>query len=264
MKKLSILCVSILFAFSLAEKPRFEYDIHYGFGASETGLGNVAGFAATFYPFTNNFGFSVGVEYLSKEKKRWLASIDETQHLIDNEGDELVFRYRLHNFEEKRSAKVLQIPALFRYIGEFSYGSAGFKIGIPLTTEIRAGYSELITEGYYPEVDYNFTDIPFQSLGHYYGGSFKTKFASDILFVLAVEYGARFEVFDKYAIMLGVFAERAVNDGFSKDFGSKIERVENGNEAVARLNNNWKSWNPWSVGVQFKVSLHSLASTPQL
>jgi len=253
MKKTCFFALSLFVAAAFAQ-PRFEYDIHYGFGASEMGLNNVVGIAAATYPFSNNFGFSVGVEYSSKEKKRMSATYEGSQNLIDNEDDELDFKYRFYNYERIRSATALQIPILLRYTSDAYYISGGFKIGIPQTVESKTSYSALDVEGYYPEVDYTFDDLRFQGFGSYGRGGLETTFESDVLFMLAFEYGAKMKITDNTAIMLGVFVERALNDGFDKDFGPIVERKESGTQAGWNINDSWKSWNPWAIGVQIKVS----------
>jgi len=253
MKKAGILVLSVFFATSFAQ-PRLEYDIHYGFGASEMGLNNVAGVAAAVYPFAKNFGFSIGVEYSSKEKKRGNAILEGSQNLIDSDNDELEFKYRFYNHEEIRSASALQIPIMLRYTHSTYYAACGLKLGIPQTVESKTSYSALVVEGYYPEMDYTFDDLSFQGFGRYGGGAFKTTFESDILFMLAFEYGAKMEITDKTALMLGVFAEHSLNDGFDKDFGPRVERVEENNTATRKLNETWKTWSPWTIGIQLKIA----------
>lgn len=256
MKKTCFFALSLFCVASFAQ-PRLEYDIHYGFGSSETGLNNIVGIAAAAYPFANNFGLSVGLEYSSKEKRYNNAVLEENQNLVDGfDGDELIFIHRFYNHEETRTATAMQIPILLRYTQETYYASAGVKIGIPLTTETKASYSALDVEGKYPGVDYTFKDLEFQGFGSQPGGSFKQEFDSDVLFMLAIEYGAKFEITDNMALMMGVFAERALNDGFDKDFGPKVKRQENGNKATSTVNEatGWNRWNPWTVGVQFKFS----------
>ena len=253
MKKTCFFALAIFFAVSFAQ-PRFEYDIHYGFGSSETGLNNVAGIAAAVYPFTNNFGFSVGLEYSSKEKKRLRSILEGSQNMRDNEGDSLVFKYRFYGHEEIRTATVLQIPILLRYTHETYYVSGGLKIGIPQAVEAKTRYSALAVEGYYPEMDYTFDDLRFQGFGRYGSGAMKTTFESEVLYMLAFEYGAKIEMTDKTALMLGVFVERALNDGFNKDFSPRVERDEMGTMGGWHLNESWKTWNPWTIGVQFKIS----------
>jgi len=255
MKKTCILALS-LFCIAAFAQPRFEYDIHYGLGSSETGLNNVAGIAAAIYPFSNNLGFSVGVEYSSKERKRTKAFLEGSQVLEDSEGDTLVFKHRFHNHEEIRTATALQIPILLRYTKETYYISGGLKIGIPQTTQSKTSYSALDVEGYYPEMDYTFDNLPFQGFGRSGGGSFKSKFDSDLLVMLAFEYGAVFVITDNMRLMMGVFVESSLNNGFDDNFGPRVEWLQDGNTATSQVNDmsGWKTWNPWAVGVQFKFS----------
>jgi len=252
----TIFCIFVLFAFSFAGNLRSEYDIHYGFAASELGLKNIFGFTATVYPLktSKSIGFSTGIEYSSKEKKISHALLEETQNLIDNEDEEFIFTSRFRDFEERLSASVLQIPILAKYTGELSYASAGLKIGIPLTLEAKINYSELATEGYFPETNHTLSDLPFQGFGTYKGEPIEAKFTSDVLFTLAVEYGARFEFLDKYAVMMGIFVEHALNNGFSKEKSPRVERTYDEDDAVFKVNYSWNSWRPWSAGVQLKFA----------
>jgi len=234
-------------------QPYFEFDAHYGFGVSELSFNSVPGIGFSVYPF-KKFGFSTGVEYSWRwqtETNKYSGSNPKT---LDDEGDELIFKYSVMKYEEERLGRILQIPILFKYNDNSYYAAAGIKIGIPMSTKTNINYRGLETVGYYPEYDLTLTVPSFQGFG-FRGDSAKTKISKvKNLFMLALEGGVKLRLSNKVSLLAGAFADYSLNNSFDRTLPPVIERVQKIGSADIVANDTWKSWQPWSVGVAVKFA----------
>jgi len=232
----------------------YEFDVNYGIGASELLFNSVPGFAISIYPI-ENFGFSAGLQYSWRWQTK-TGSIKDNSNSVDSEGDSLILRYSIDKYEERLSARILQVPLLFKYGNDLYYVAAGMKIGAVLKANSNVDYSGLETEGYYPKYNLALSAPAYQGFGAQEDSAFKTKLSSKKLIMLALEGGLKLKFNDNFAMLTGVFADYSFNKGFKRNLGHVIERVENQNSsgAILEVSDRWKSWRPWSVGVIAKFS----------
>jgi len=232
----------------------YEFDVNYGIGASELSFNSVPGFAISIYP-TENIGFSAGLQYSWRWQTK-TGSIKDSSNSVDSEGDSLILRYSIDKYKERLSARILQVPLLFKYSNDLYYVSAGMKIGAVLKANSSVNYSGLETEGYYPKYNLALSAPTYQGFGVQEDSAFKTKISSKNLIMLALEGGLKLKFNDNFAMLTGVFADYSFNKGFKRNLGHVIERVDNINSSGATIeaNDRWKSWRPWSIGAMVKLS----------
>jgi len=235
----------------------YEFDLNYGFGASELSFNSVPGIAFSIYP-VKNFGLSAGLQYSWRWQTK-TGSITDSTKTKDSDGDSLIFRYHIDEYKEKLSGRILQIPILLKYSGDSYYASAGVKIGVVQKAIADIDYSGLETQGYYPKYNLTLSDFEYRGFGKQKDSSFKTELSSKNLIMLAMESGVKLRFNNNFALLLGIFADYSFNRGFRRDSKSTIERIEtkNSNGASLAVNDRWKSWQPWSIGLAAKLSFMS-------
>ena len=239
--------------FSIAFAQTFyEIDANYKLGASELGFNTAPGLALSIYP-AKKIGFSAGIEYSSRHKTKTSGQNGENPITEDDEGHPFIFRYSIEKYKETLSTKILQVPLLLKYRSESYYTSAGLKIGAPVKVNAEISYENFKTEGCYPEFNGCITTPPFKGFGKQNDSSFTEKINSKTMFMLAFEYGVIMDITDNINILAGIYADYSLNKGFSKKSSPIVERMEIIDEAVLNMNNTWKSWRPWGIGIEFKV-----------
>jgi len=254
-KNKKVLIILLFLVQAVFAQTVYEFDINYGFGVSRPLFNSVPGIAISIYPI-KNFGFSAGLQYSWRWQTKTNSIIDST-NTIDSDGDSFIFRYSIDKYEEKLSVRLLQVPLLLKYSNDLYYMAAGVKIGTVQKASANISYSELETEGYYPQYNLTLPDPAYQGFGKWKGDSAKIEISSKNLIMLALECGLKLNLSDNFAILAGVFADYSLNKGFNRDLKPTIERVENKNSNGVSLvaNDRWKSWQPWSVGAEVKLSL---------
>jgi len=256
-KNKKILIILLFLVQAVFAQTIYEFDVNYGFGASRPSFNSVPGLAISIYPI-KNFGFSAGLQYSWRWQTRTSSIIDSTS-TIDSGGDSLIFRYSIDKYKEKLTGRILQVPLLLKYSNDLYYIAAGVKIGAVQKLSASINYSELETEGYYPQYNLTLPDPAYQGFGKWKGDSAKIEISSKNLIMLALEGGLRLNLSDNFAILTGIFADYSFNKGFNRNLKPTIERVEDKNSNGVSLvaNDRWKSWQPWSVGLTVKLSLRT-------
>ncbi|GBU24203.1 hypothetical protein R83H12_00831 [Fibrobacteria bacterium R8-3-H12] len=252
----------------------YELDVHYGFGASELSFNSVPGFAISIYP-VKNFGFSAGLQYSWRWQTKTNAIIDST-NTVDNDipPDSLFFWYSIDKYRERLYGRILQVPLLLKYSNDLYYVAGGIKVGAVQKANASVSYSGLETEGHYslygpqhgpPLI---LTAPASQGFGTQKDSAFKTKISSKKLIMLALEGGLKLKLSDNFAMLAGIFADYSFNKGFNRGSKPAIERVnESSGEASLAVNDRWRTWRPWSIGVEVKFSFeieHKKASEETL
>jgi len=246
----------------LFAQPVYEFDVHYGFGASELSYNSFPGVAITIYPF-GNFGFSAGIEYSMRWSTKSNAQSGEHPAVDSPYEDQFTFRYSIDRYKEELHGKLLQVPLMMKYSDDFYYTAAGIKIGTVSSVGTDISYSGLKTEGYYPQYNLILTEPEFQGFGVQKDGSSKTKKTSKVMTMLALEGGVKFRINDEFTIQAGAFVDYSFNKGFDKALQPAIQRVETDEGVSLKANDTWKSWQPWSVGAVVKISFMTKRAEPE-
>jgi len=247
----------------LFAQPVYEFDVHYGFGASELSYNSVPGIAMAIYPF-GNFGFSAGVEYSMRWSSKISAQQGEHPAVDSPYGDPFIFRYSIDRYKEEMYGKILQIPLMLKYSDEFYYTAAGVKIGTVFDAGTDISYSGLRTEGYYPQYNLILTAPEFQGFGEQKNASFKTTKSPGTMVMLALEGGVKFKVNDNLIMQVGAFVDYSFNKGFDDPSQPAIQRVETYDGVSLVANDTWTSWSPWSIGAVAKLSFITERAQPQV
>jgi len=246
----------------------YELDVNYGFGASELSFNSVPGVAFSIYPI-KNFGISAGVQYSYRWQTKTSKYINNSNPAVeDRDGDSLIFIYSIKKYEEELSGKILQIPILLKFSNDSYYAAAGVKIGALQKASVSVDYSGLETKGYYPQYNLTLPIPPEQAFGPQKDSAFNKKISSKRSIMLAAEGGIKAKLTDNFSMLIGIFADYSLNEGFNRNLKPMIERIENKNRNGASIaaSDRWKSWRPWSVGAAAKFSFvlgHNNKDIPQ-
>ena len=265
-----ILFTLVLLVQTIFSQTLYELDVNYGFGVSELSFNSVPGIAFSIYPI-KNFGFSAGVQYSYRWQTKTSKYINDSNPAVrDVDGDSLILIYSIKEYEEKLEGKILQIPLLLKFSNDSYYAAAGVKIGAMQKASVNVDYSGLETKGYYPQYNLTLPIPPEQGFGPQRDSAFNTKINSKSSIMIAAEGGVRAMLTDNFSMIIGIFADYSVNEGFNRNLKPMINRIENKNRNGASIvaNDRWKSWRPWSVGATAKFSFvlghnKDIKDTPQ-
>jgi hypothetical protein len=249
---LLILIIGVIGVQTIFARPSYELDLYYGIGYPDFSFNN-APISVSIYPW-RYVGFSTGVEYSARQKKRSSENIGADVDIIDNDGDQLIFTYHIDKYKEKLSTKILHIPILLKYRSNWFYTAAGVKIGIPQDVNVQVSYEGLVTEGYLPELYAELKDLPHLGFASQPNNSFTTEISAKTLLMLAGECGVRIRLGGNFALLLGAFADYSLNKSFDRELQNAVKWIEYIDEASITVGDSWKSWQPWGVGGAAKLS----------
>jgi len=236
-----------------------ELDVHYRFGISDLSISHTPGISFAIYPW-KHFGFASGLEYSMRKKTNTGENVDISKMITDKDGDEIEFRYRFDKYKEELQANTFQIPILLKFRWDYFYIAAGMKIGLPQNMEAKFSYDNLETEGCIWNVCID--DLSYMGFGVHQDGSTTTKITLKTLYMLTAESGIKIKLNESIAVLLGAYADFSLNRGFKRDLPGVewIESLEEENKATIKVNDNWKSWKPWSIGGDAGI-VYSTSST---
>ena len=229
-----------------------ELDLHYRLGTSDFSLNHSPGVAFTLYPF-RNLGFSVGLDY-SMRKKMYPENTGAS--IVVASGDESIeFSYKFGEYKEELSANLFLIPVLMKFRWDYFYIASGVKFGISQNMKANFAYKDLKTDGCVQEWSWCFDNFPHLGFGEQNDSSFTTKIKSKTLYMLATETGARIKISNNIALLFGLYADYSLNKAFERNLPNTVEWEEySDEEAGIKVSDNWKSWQPWSLGADLRVS----------
>ncbi|MDR0873102.1 MAG: PorT family protein, partial [Prevotellaceae bacterium] len=132
-------------------------DLFYrpNFGHRENKLGGAFGLGYSHY-FTENWGFLIGAEmavYRSGYTANYLHDNYDTPDLDPYEAWDINFSYRVDNYKEKQTLWNLNIPLQLLWQSNLRgnhryYASAGFKLGIPISSRYESENATITGTGY--------------------------------------------------------------------------------------------------------------------
>jgi len=236
-----------------------EFDVHYRLGISDLhSLSHTPGISFAVYPW-KNFGFASGLDYSIRQKTIQGDSARISRIITDNAGDEIEFKYYIDKHKEELRANTFQIPILLKFRWDYFYIAAGVKIGLPQDDmNAKFSYDSLATEGCVYGVCIG--DLSYMGFGVHKDSSVTTKITLETLYMLTAESGIRIKFTENFALVLGAYADYSLNRSFKRDLPG-VEWIELGEEeATIKVSDNWKSWKPWSVGGDARLS-YSTSST---
>jgi len=234
-----------------------ELDVHYRFGISDLSLSHTPGITFAIYPW-KNFGFASGLDYSIRKKTNTGKNVEISRIITDMDGDEIEFKYHFDKYKEELQANTFQIPILLKFRWDYFYIAAGMKIGLPQNMSAKFSYDSLVTEGcIYGTCIGDLSDMGFRRQGD---SSFTTKITLKTLYMLTAESGVKIKFGESIALALGAYIDYSLNRGFKRDLPG-VEWVElTEDEATIKVNDNWKSWKPWSIGGDAKI-VYSTSNT---
>jgi hypothetical protein len=235
-----------------------EFDVHYRLGITDLStLSHTPGISFAVYPW-KNFGFASGLDYSIRQKTNTGGPVQMSRVITDKAEDEIKFTYYIDEYEEKLQANTFQIPVLLKFRWDYFYIAAGVKIGLPQDMNAKFSYNNLTTEGCVYGVCID--SLPYMGFYKNKDSSATTKITLKTLYMLTAESGVRIKFTENLALVLGAYADYSLNHGFKRDLPGVEWNELAKDSATIKVNDNWKSWKPWSVGGDARLS-YSTSST---
>ena len=190
-----------------------KYDIDQS-GETSSKFGPLFGIGYT-YKLNPEWGIVSGLEMAIYKTDATSDALKGQYTTQDNYGNDFEWRQTFHNFEEDQKGTYLNIPIMVQYtpasLNKF-YANLGFKIGIPLSGKYDASYTKLVTSGYYPETDAEYTDIDFRGFGEFGGSSSKEDIDLKVAFILSAECGMKWNLSNSMNLYTGGYVDYGLNN----------------------------------------------------
>jgi hypothetical protein len=130
-------------------------------------------------------------------------------YFYDDNVEVMYFDSRLSGFNERQTAKMLQIPLLAEYrFTDYSHTwfvAAGAKFGFNASSKYTTTANRLVTSGYYPESGQTFHDMPEQGLVTRDNVSWSGKLDFGFSLMFTAETGVRIEATPRLGIYTGIY-----------------------------------------------------------
>ena len=210
----------------LTAQHRHEFSVNVGGGLSTlmyeptigkytSGFGGEAGLGYHFF-LTPNWGIGTGFNlalYNSEltADNAFFGSFNTTTV----EGRAVRFSYTFNNYKEEISATMLTIPLMVQYqtggkIGLFA--AVGGKVGIPVSANNNLSVGNIRTNGYFPDWNVTYDDLPQYGFGAYDKMSQENDLELQTAFMLSAELGAKFRFGNSLSLYAGAYVDYGLND----------------------------------------------------
>lgn len=180
-----------------------------------TGAGGGLGYL---YRFDSNWGLSTGIEIFTVSSKLTWAELIGKYNIEDSGGDLFQFNYTLLDYSEKQNMLLLALPIMIQYrapIENFStfFVSAGIKLGVPISSEIKMKPSHLTTTGYYEFENQMYRDLPNHGfVTDKLIEERKEKLDLGMSVMLSLESGLGFAINNKTSFYVGGYLDYGINN----------------------------------------------------
>ena len=192
------------------------YDLTEGVNR-DNGYGAGFGFQYAMY-LNSRWSVSAGLEYQQYRSEALFTDFSYYYGTTDAEGTDFDFYSSANNYKEKQWVDMINIPIMFRYetptpwTNAFIYGTAGFQLGIPVTSKYRTTAENLETSGYFQQWDVTLNNPAFAGFGSW-GTVESDKQKLDIRnsYSLLLEVGFKQQLNEKRNLYVGFYADLGLN-----------------------------------------------------
>nr|WP_321408388.1 outer membrane beta-barrel protein [uncultured Carboxylicivirga sp.] len=211
-----------------------------------------------------------GIELTKYQSLIRIDELKDNYMTNDNYQNNFEWRLTINLLEENHSGLYLNLPLLLQYSPERMarfYTNFGLIIGIPLQSNYKATYSNIITSGYYPETDVEYTDINFRGFGEFDGNTSSGELSTNTAFILHYECGMKWNLSNAINLYLGGFVDYGINNILKEDDFKRIIVYNENNPtsfsynsmAISEYTNNentvsyFKKMTPISIGIHISL-----------
>jgi len=228
------LVILLFCSFINAEQARNEFSIYVGGGFSslmydvldeqgrqKNGFGGHAGLGYTLF-FSNYFGIGTGVEIAQYRAKYKIDELSLSVAAYDAfNGENFILNSSISEYVEKQLMTSLQVPLMFQFqIGKPDkhnfYFALGGKGGVSLAAKAEGNNPKIITSGYYPYVDYTYTNVPQAGFGSYEAKGQKTELDFKTSILASAEAGIKWKLKNNNAFYTGLFLDHGILKSITK------------------------------------------------
>ncbi len=191
------------------------------------------------YKLKSNWGIVSGLELATYKSEITINNLDDHYLTQDNYSNDFIWNLSLNNYQENLEGLYLNIPILIQFAPEKLknlYTNIGLKIGIPLSGKYETSYGNLVTSGYYPETNAEYTDLIFRGFGEFDGSTSSGDIDFGVAFMLSLECGKKWELSNSLNLYAGGYLDYGLNNILKSEGVSKI--IEYDKENPTNLLNN--------------------------
>jgi len=223
-QKIITLILASCISFSLSGQHQHDLSINVGgglsalnfnpsAGKSTSGFGGEFGIGYHFF-LTPKWSIGTGVNLALYNSKASLGKYNKTIDAWTLRNTHFKFSQELFNYKDDISATMLTIPLMlqFQSTGKIKfYVAGGGKIGIPLSAKNKTSIGHLTTDGYFPDREVTYDDLPQYAFGIYQGINQKTDMNLNIAFMLSGEAGLKWQL-GSMNLYTGAYIDYGLND----------------------------------------------------
>jgi hypothetical protein len=219
MKRLIFFTVIMALA-SAARAQEFYLQLDGGYGGVHQQInkakssGGIAGSVGAGYVWYFQPQLGIGGGLTMTLYKQQFSIKDQTRiesGVVDDRGSAFLFTQTVDGYREQQTFSAFQIPLFFQFNSsetEFSgfYGRVGAKIMLPMAYKFKASAVQLIGEGYYPDTQVTFTDVPGHGFGAQSDWTGRGVYTTKTGVVASLEGGYRFSL-NGAALYIGAYVD---------------------------------------------------------
>jgi hypothetical protein len=191
-------------------------------GKKQISIGYAGGLSYSFFSKNRNIAFRTGFEITNYKAALQLSSMKDAYDTRDMDGEPINFRYTVNDYSENISALYLQIPIFLQFMNHGNdliskhrfYANLGFKIGVPVQTELNVSSMNMTSSGYY----YNYKNEIFMPKFMGYGnfdvaGTAPSKIKINVSVLASVELGMRWHLYHNTLFLYtGLYCDYGLNN----------------------------------------------------
>ena len=236
MKRKIFLALTFFVTLYTQSQTKHEININLGTGYSSLGtnlnhstetsskLNPVFGIAYS-YKINLNLGLISGIELAKYYSKISSDEVNDQYMTSDNYNNPFEWRLSINHLQEELSIVYLNIPLLLQFtparMNKF-YTNFGLKIGLPLEGKYESNYESLVSSGYYPETDAEYTDINFRGFGEFEGSTDNGNTSFNLAVQLHLECGMKWSLSNSLKLYLGGYVDYGLNDILKRNNYNRI------------------------------------------
>ena len=283
MKKRIIIVAALLGSVTLqAQGDQFRHEVNafFGVGTSSFGYDLTSGRSSTLsggnfgvgytYFLSEYFGVGTGLELASYNSKLKKASFNNAIFGLTDESDGEMYDFHseITNYNEKQSARLLQIPLLLKYQGEGKhrfYAAAGGRVGIPIDNTYKST-ANINNKGYFRGAENEAKTQRFMGFGQYDNYSSKGELSLKTVCIASLETGVKWMLSNKISLYTGVYFDYGLNDIIDEDrMQSVVDHIAPGDFNIRSLSSSSTTYGtastpftekvvPYAIGIKFSLA----------
>lgn len=228
-----------------------SYQLSDGVQKAQTGYTINAAYS---YFFTPKWGIQtgIGVQLFGS-----LGTINllTTEPKVDQEGDKYDLRTNYGNWQENQNALFFEIPLVAQFKSTLSQkfrllASAGFKIGIPISTSYKTTGGMIQTTGFYKEWNVELSDLPQYGLSTT-STSFQGNYSLKTTGMAVADLGTLYKLSNKADLYIGAYFNYGLTNVLNPD--SKLIYQQDGKYNGILASNQTSIVKPTSLGVKVGI-----------